>query len=86
MKVKRKRKNARKPLTKLQKFRYSIGWFLDRFLYKLTSGLKVIVLVGLVNALFTYCFWSLSNRVTELEQTSQETLILTEKIMEEMSK
>jgi hypothetical protein len=49
-------------------------------------SIKVIVLVGLVNALFTYCFWSLTNRVTELEQTSQETLILTERIMEEMSK
>ena len=49
-------------------------------------SIKVIVLVGLVNALFSYCFWSLTNRVTELEQTSQETLILTEKIMEEMSK
>jgi hypothetical protein len=79
---KKRRRKSKRQFSKLQK----LGWFLNNLLYRITRGLKVIVLVGLVNALFTYCFWSLSNRVTELEQTSQETLILTEKIMEEMSK
>ncbi len=76
----RKRK-AKKQLTWLQQFK----WIVEHWMYKIGRLFKVIVLVGLINALFTYCFWSLTNRVTELEQTSQETLLLMEETMKEVS-
>jgi hypothetical protein len=86
--VARKKLNRkkRKPLTKLQKLgRFLESNGLSRLLYKIVSSLKVLVLVGLINALFTYCFWSLSSRVTALEKTSQETLLVIEETMKEVS-